>query len=63
MIAGAIGCLLCETTPPSHPAAVVGHLLKGMCADTLEEAHPRHLTALIEKIDEAVRLAMRSSER
>ncbi|MGF9763927.1 hypothetical protein AAII07_53325 [Microvirga sp. 0TCS3.31] len=49
--------------PPSYPAVVVGHLLKGMYADTLKEAHPRHLMALIEKIDEAERLAMRSSER
>ena len=49
--------------PPSHTAAVVGRLLKGIYADALKEAHPRHLMALIEKIDAAERQAMRSSER
>ena len=48
---------------PRHTAATVGHLLKGVYADTLREAYPRHLTALIEKIDEAERAAMRSSQR
>ena len=42
---------------------MVGHLLKRMYADTLEDAHPRHLMALIEKIDEAEHLALRSSQR
>jgi hypothetical protein len=49
--------------PPSHTAATVGHFLKGLYADTLREAHPHHLLVLIEKIDEAERRAMKSSER
>jgi hypothetical protein len=49
--------------PPSHTAATVGHFLKGLYADTLAEAHPRHLMVLIEKIDEAERLTMKSSAR
>ena len=49
--------------PPSHTAAVIRHLLKGIYADTLKEAQPHHLKALIEKIDGAERLAMRSSGR
>jgi len=49
--------------PPSHTAAVVGHFLESIYADTLKEAHPRQLMALIEKTDGAERLAMRSSER
>jgi hypothetical protein len=49
--------------PPSHTAATVGHLLKGVYAGTLNEAHPRQLMALIEKIDEAERAAMHSSQR
>ena len=49
--------------PPSHTAAVVGHILKGVFAETLNEAHPRCLMALIEKIDEAERAVMHSSQR
>ena len=49
--------------PPSHTAATVGHFLKGLYADTLKEAHPRQLMALIEKIDEAERRTMKPSER
>ena len=49
--------------PPSHTAAMVGHLLKGIYANTLSEAHPRHLMALIEKIDEAEQSRMKSRER
>lgn len=49
--------------PPSHTAAMVGHWLKGVYANTLSEAHPRHLMALIEKMDEAERSRMKSSER
>jgi hypothetical protein len=49
--------------PPSHTAAVVGHLLRGVYADMIEEAHPRHLMAFIERLDEAECEAMRSSRR
>ena len=34
--------------PPSHTAATVGHFLKGLYADTLKEAHPRQLMALMD---------------
>lgn len=49
--------------PPNHTAAVVGHLLRGAYADMLKEAHPRHLMALMERLDEAECEAMRSSRR
>jgi hypothetical protein len=49
--------------PPSHTAATVAHFLKGLYAHTLKEAHPRQLMVLIEKIDEAERQTVESSER
>ncbi|AWM86841.1 hypothetical protein [Microvirga sp. 17 mud 1-3] len=49
--------------PPSHTAAMIGHFLKDVYADTLEETHPHHLANLIERLDDAERRAMRSSRR
>jgi hypothetical protein len=49
--------------PPSHTAAIVGHLLKKVYADALREDHPRHLMDLIERLDHAEGRLMRSSER
>ncbi|QRM28067.1 hypothetical protein JO965_17665 [Microvirga sp. VF16] len=49
--------------PPSHTAAMVGHFLKGLYADTLRADHPRHLMDLVEKIDIAERRSMKSSRR
>ncbi len=48
---------------PSSTAAIVGHFLKSLYTDTLGEAHPRHLMRLIERLDEAERAAMHSSQR
>jgi hypothetical protein len=49
--------------PPSHTAAIVGHLLKKIYADVLREDHPRHLMDLIDRLDDAEGKLMRSSER
>jgi len=49
--------------PPSHTAAVIGHLLQGIYADILKKDHPRQLMVLIERLDDAERTAVRSSQR
>ncbi len=49
--------------PPSHTASMVGHFLKGVYADVLGEAHPRHLAILIEKLEDAERSSMKASRR
>jgi hypothetical protein len=49
--------------PPSHTAAIVGHLLRGVYADTLREDHPRYLMSLIERLNEAEQETMRTSQR
>ncbi len=49
--------------PPSHTAVMVGHFLQGLYAEVLREEHPRYLMTLIEKIQDAERLTMRSSDR
>ena len=49
--------------PPSHTAAMVGLLLKNLYAETLAEAHPRHLIALVERLDEAERRSMKAGPR
>ena len=46
--------------PPSHTAAMIGLFLKSLYAETLSEAHPRHLTALNERLDEAERRSMKA---
>jgi hypothetical protein len=42
---------------------MVGHFLNHLYADTLKADHPRHLMALIEKIDLAERQQMKASQR
>jgi len=49
--------------PPSHTASMVGHFLKGMYADVLNEEHPRHLAMLLEKLEDAERTSMKASAR
>ncbi|NBJ13034.1 hypothetical protein [Microvirga arsenatis] len=49
--------------PPSQTAAGIGHLLQGIYADILKEAYPRQLMALVEKLDDAERMSVRSSQR
>lgn len=48
---------------PSNTATMVGYMLRSLYADTFEEAHPPHLTSLIERMDAAERAAMQSSRR
>ena len=49
--------------PPSHTASMVGHFLKGIYAEVINEEHPRHLAMLIEKLEDAERSSMRASDR
>jgi len=42
---------------------MVGHFLKGMYADVLNEEHPRHLAMLLEKLEDAERTSMKASAR